>query len=133
MLCPNLPPKSKKERTPHTAKARLMPPRTQFHLCFTTENRLRHATQTSKLNAMAIIINPYPNNLSMSSHNTYNKTTITTIKISLRTIGEAMKLKNRFHAGWLSFAFRPDLAPLFVLATAYAPEINSQKSTLSGH
>jgi hypothetical protein len=53
----------------------------------------------------------------MSSHNTYSKTTITTIKISLRTTGEAMKPKNRFHAGRLSFAFRPDLDPLLVLDT----------------
>jgi hypothetical protein len=37
--------------------------------------------------------------------------------ISLRTTGEAMKLKNRFHAGRLSFAFRPDLDPLFALDT----------------
>jgi hypothetical protein len=35
--------------------------------------------------------------------------------ISLRTTGEAMKLKNRFHAGRLFFAFRPDLDPLLPL------------------
>ena len=38
-----------------------------------------------------------------------------------------MKLKNRLHAGWLFFAFRPDLDPPFVLATAYAPEMIYQK------
>jgi len=64
----------------------------------------------------------------MRPHNTYSKTTITTIKISLRTTGEAMKLKNRFHADWLPFAFRPDLDPLLALDMAYAPEISSQKS-----
>ena len=48
---------------------------------------------------------------------------MTTIKISLRTTGEAMKLKNRFHAGWLSFAFRPDLDPLLALDTAYASSL----------
>jgi len=51
-------PGEKKARIPHTAKARLMPPRTQFHLCFTTENCRRHATQTSEPKAIAIIINP---------------------------------------------------------------------------
>jgi hypothetical protein len=52
----------------------------------------------------------------MPSHDTYNKTTITTIKISLRTTGEAMKLKKRFQAGRLSFAFRPGLDLDLVLA-----------------
>ena len=45
----------------------------------------------------------------MVSHNTYSKTTITTIKVSLRPTGEAMKLKKRFHSGRLSFVFRPGL------------------------
>jgi hypothetical protein len=53
--------------------------------------------------------------------------------MSLRTKGEAMKLKNRFHAGWLSFAFRLDLDPLLVLATAYVLEISSQNSTPTGY
>jgi hypothetical protein len=53
----------------------------------------------------------------MSFHNTYSKTTITTIKISLRTTGEAIKLKNRFHAGRLSFAFRLGLDLLLALDT----------------
>jgi hypothetical protein len=43
-----------------------------------------------------------------------------------------MKLENRFLADWLPLAFRPDLAPPCVLATAYAPEISSQKSISSG-
>jgi hypothetical protein len=58
MLCPMLPPKAKKERIPHTAQARLMLPKTQFHLCLTTENRCRHAIQTSAPKAMPIIVNP---------------------------------------------------------------------------
>jgi hypothetical protein len=61
--------------------------------------------------------------VSMPSHNTYSKTTIMTIKISLRTTGEAMKLTNRCPAGWLSSAFRLDLDLLFALATAYAPKL----------
>jgi len=40
-----------------------------------------------------------------------------------------MKLKNRFHAGRLSFAFRPGLDLLLALATEICPEISSQKST----
>jgi len=51
----------------------------------------------------------------MPSHDTYNKTTITTIKISLRPTGEAMKPKNRFHSGRLSFALRLGLDLLFAL------------------
>ncbi|MGD2064930.1 MAG: hypothetical protein PVI95_00555 [Dehalococcoidia bacterium] len=54
----------------------------------------------------------------MPSHKTYNKTTITTIKISLRTTGEA---KKRFHAGRLSLAFRPRLDLLLALATELCP------------
>jgi hypothetical protein len=69
----------------------------------------------------------------MRPHNTYSNTTTITIKISLRTTGEARKLKNRFHAGWLSFAFRLDLDPLLALATAYALEITGQKSILTGY
>ena len=72
---------------------------------------------------MAIITNPYPNSVRMRSHSTYSNTTTTTIKISFRTTGEAMKLKNRFHAGWLFFAFRPDLNLLLALDTAYAPNL----------
>jgi hypothetical protein len=53
----------------------------------------------------------------MRPHNTYSKTTTTTIKISLRTTGEAMKPRNRFLVDWLSLAFRPDLDPLLVLDT----------------
>jgi hypothetical protein len=58
---------------------------------------------------------------------------MTTIKISLRTTGEEMKLKNRFPAGWLSFAFRLGLDLLFALDTAYAPEISSQSPLPTGY
>jgi hypothetical protein len=57
----------------------------------------------------------------MPPHNTYSKIIITTIKISLRPTGEAMKLKNRFHGGRLSFAFRIGLALLFALDTELCP------------
>jgi hypothetical protein len=66
---------------------------------------------------MAMIINPQPNSANMPSHNTYSKTTITTIKISLRTTGEATKLRNRLPAGRLSFAFRLGLDLLLALDT----------------
>jgi hypothetical protein len=66
----------------------------------------------------------------MSPHNAYSETTITTIQISLRTTGEAMKLKNRFFAGRLLFAFRPDLDPLLALDTDLCPQKKiSQKFT----
>jgi hypothetical protein len=112
-----LPPNVKNARIPHTAQAKLMPPRTQFHLCFTMENWRRQAIQTSEPKAMATITNPYPNNASTRSHNTYSNTTITTIEMSLRPTGEAMKLRNRFHTGWLFLAFCPDLDPLLDLDT----------------
>ena len=57
----------------------------------------------------------------MPSHNTYSKATITKIRISLRTTGEAMKPKNRFQAGRLSSAFPLGLALLLVLGTELRP------------
>jgi len=57
----------------------------------------------------------------MAFQNTYSKTTIRTIKISLRTTGEAMKIKNRFRVGWLSFTFRPGLDLLLALVTDLCP------------
>jgi hypothetical protein len=67
MPFPNVPPRvaslktpspEKKERIPHTAKARLMPPRIQFHLFLKIENCRRHAAQISIPEAMAIITSP---------------------------------------------------------------------------
>jgi len=47
----------------------------------------------------------------------YSKATTATMRISLRTGGEATNLKNRFGADSLSFVFRPGLDPLLALDT----------------
>jgi hypothetical protein len=47
----------------------------------------------------------------------YSKTTTATSRISLRTGGEATKLKNRFGAESLSVVFRPGLDALLALDT----------------
>jgi len=156
MLCPILPPNvaslkgpspgAKKARIPRTAKARLMPPRNQFHFFARAKKRLLAITQffietkkplftiTKIITASATnsMTGPIPNNSRMlfpalvaqatkGGTNTYSKIIITTIKISLRPTGEAMKLKNRFHAGRLSFAFRPGLDLLLALDTELCP------------
>ncbi|PIP49275.1 MAG: hypothetical protein COX14_00085, partial [Chloroflexi bacterium CG23_combo_of_CG06-09_8_20_14_all_45_10] len=55
-----------KERIPHKAKARLIPAATQFQ-CFTAlEKCPLHTTQIIAPTAIAIMINPKPNNDSIS-------------------------------------------------------------------
>lgn len=119
MPCPILPPNAKKARIPHTANARLMPARIQFHQTLTTEGCPRRIVQMSKPKAMATIINPQPNSVNTRSHNTHSKTTITATKMSLRTAGDAMALENRFDfdAGRRSLAFRLGLDLLLAFDT----------------
>jgi hypothetical protein len=91
---------AKKESTPHTAKAKIPPPRTQFHLFIKAERRPRHTTQITTPKATASITNPTPNKSTELSHallnngvSQSNNATRMRARISLLIIGETRKLK----------------------------------------
>ena len=50
-----------------TAKARIIPPIIEFHLCFIAENFPAHIAQTNAPKAIARITKPIPNSLSIPS------------------------------------------------------------------
>jgi hypothetical protein len=104
----------KKESIPHRAKAKLTPPRNQFHFLTEARKCFLAITQIDTPTAATNIASPAPNNSRELCHtpvtqtikrgtNKYSNTTTTMSDISLRIIGE---VKKRLHHGWLFSFFR---------------------------
>jgi hypothetical protein len=106
----------KKENIPHRAKVEATPPTNQFQRLAEAEKYPCHTTQIITPRAAANIRSPAPNNASEPSHalapkainrgiNKYSNAIMTTTNITLRTIGEATKLKRLFFPAWFLLVF----------------------------
>ena len=110
----------KKERIPHKTKARIAPPKNQFHRFTEAEKRFLTITQIAIPTTATNMPSPAPNKPrkpwpTLAPQETRRvakqaSTPITTISsISLRIGGEAIKVKSRLHQGWLFARFDFDL------------------------
>lgn len=141
---PKLPPKVtwlnmpslrlKKESNPHTAKAKLMPPKHQFQCLKTDLKRPRQTTQIMAPRAIPHMTNPAPNQVSMLSQAKapqrdtaqYSNAITTISSMSLRIGGETTKPKRPFHLGWVFLALCLVLAlRLLDICTFIVPKTQS--------